>query len=264
MSIALPVPPFLYDPRALSMIRPSARRSPSRSCCRSAWCRSAASSPRGWASSLARARTAGIAAGGAVRRRRHRHRACSRASAIFGIGCEHSRCSSPPPPLMFGDRPGRRRAVAQAGDEADCADRARVGAAVLRLPAELAAVDDARQPADARLDRRHDQRVQPARQHGRSVRRHRHDRRRGAADRSAARRGRHAGVRARRSYLGDPARRDRRVSRLQLPPGVDLHGRQRQPVARLQLRRRDAEHGHARRPADPTCCRSSRRRCSCC
>ena len=54
-------------------------------------------------------------------------------------------------------------------------------AAVLRLPAELARVDDARLAADAVLDRRHDQRVQPARQHGRALRRHRDDRRRRAA-----------------------------------------------------------------------------------
>ena len=37
---------------------------------------------------------------------------------------------------------------------------------------------------------------------------------------------------------GAAARRGRRVSRLQLPSGIDLHGRQRQSVARLQLRGR--------------------------
>ena len=93
---------------------------------------------------------------------------------------------------MFADRPGRRSDHAEAVDQADRPDRARVGAAVLRLPAELGRLDHARQPADAGLGRRHDQRVQPARQHGRPVRRHRADRRRGAADRSAAGRDRRA------------------------------------------------------------------------
>ena len=37
---------------------------------------------------------------------------------------------------------------------------------------------------------------------------------------------------------GAPDRRDRRVPRLQLSAGLDLHGRQRQPAARLQPRRR--------------------------
>ena len=132
-----------------------------------------------------RARTAGIAAPWrcsaasgiavvAVRRR-----------AVFGLVAQQ--------PVLLAtavadvrDRSGRRRPALEAVDEADRADRAGLGAAVLRLPAELAGVDDARQPADAGLDRRPDQRVQPARQHGRPVRRHRADCRHGAADRSAA------------------------------------------------------------------------------
>ena len=45
-----------------------------------------------------------------------------------------------------------------------------------------------------------------------------------------------------------PARRHRRLPRLQRPPGVDLHGRQRQPAARLQLRRRHARAPSTRAP----------------
>ena len=54
---------------------------------------------------------------------------------------------------------------------------------------------------------------------------------------------------------GDLARRDRRLPRLQLPPGVDFHGRHRQPVSRVQPRRADAARqaggdGHDRPAVD--------------
>ena len=199
----------------------------------------------------------------AVRRRRHRlacfvvRRRVRRRPAAAGAAWRAPRRSSRSGSIddVLSLKPATKLIVA---------DRARLDAAVLRLPPELARVDDARHPADARLGRRDDERVQPARQHGRPVRRHR------------------ASSSARRSWsiccLAPPARgrsRRRATSRFcsarpagflvyNLPPGVDLHGRQRQPAARLQLRRGHAQRRSTRRRADRTSCRSSRRRCSCC
>ena len=105
-------------------------------------------------------------------------------AAIFGLPPAH--------PRSHGDgcadvrhRSGRRPAVPEAVDEAHRPDRARVGAARLRLPPALAQFDHARLAADAVLGRGADQRVQPHRQHGRPLRRDRPHRRHGAADRAA-------------------------------------------------------------------------------
>ena len=60
-----------------------------------------------------------------------------------------------------------------------------------------------------------------------------------------------------------PARRDRRLPLLQLPPGVDFHGRHRQPVPRPQRRRADAGTGSGDDRTVGRCCRSWRCRSSC-
>ena len=61
---------------------------------------------------------------------------------------------------------------------------------------------------------------------------------------------RHAADGRRRDHVsGAAGRRRRRVPRLQLPAGVDLHGRQRQPAARLHAGGADAEP--RRRPRQP-------------
>ena len=52
---------------------------------------------------------------------------------------------------------------------------------------------------------------------------------------------------------GAPARRDRRLPRLQPPPGVDFHGRQRQPAARVEPRRADARACRGTVARRPTC-----------
>ena len=121
-------------------------------------------------------------------------------------------------------------------------------ARVLRLSTELARVAAARQPRDDRLGGRADQRLQPARQHGRPVRRHRADRggdaHGGHFDRRHPRPGEQSAHVSRA-----PRRRHGRISDLQLSAGVDLHGRRRQPAARLQPGGADAES--RRRPRQP-------------
>ena len=131
----------------------------------------------------------------------------------------------------------RRRVMSlKAVDEADRPDRVASVLLFFGYRLKWTRVADRRLDADAVLDRRHDQRVQPARQHGRPLRRHRADRRR-------------------RSLLIDRCRRRRRVCRTRVylatllgatagflvynvQPGVNLHGRHGQPVSRLQHRRR--------------------------
>ena len=161
-------------------------------------------------------------------------------------------------------RPGRRRHHAQAVDQADRADRAGVGAAVLRLPAQLARVADARQPADAGLGRRADQRLQPARQHGRAVRRHRADRRRRRwlVDLLPGATGAHASAEVR--YLAILLGATGGFLVYNFHPASIFMGDSGSLLLGFSLAAADAEHRAADAAAGRTSCRSSRRRCWCC
>ena len=108
--------------------------------------------------------------GAAAGRHRDRPRDAVHRAAI---GPASNRCRSILAAVDGGlrDRAGRRHPAPEAGHQAGVADRRRGAAGLFRLPAALARVAAARQRADDGLGGRPDQRVQPARQHGRPVRR---------------------------------------------------------------------------------------------